>query len=78
MAGIMLDGDDIAACKLGNHPETAYKDNVPIASAMAINALRNRQSGPGGSARRLHHTGLALSQKGGDATRMGANQDRRM
>lgn len=24
-------------------------------TAMAINALRNKQSGPGGSARRLHH-----------------------
>ncbi len=34
---------------------------VLLVTAMAINAMRNRQSGPGGSARRLHHfTGRSL------------------
>lgn len=45
-----------------------------LETAMAINAMRNKQSGPGGSARRLHHNSGCLNK----TFFMGASQDRRM
>ena len=50
------------------HPITLPKPLVPSMfsppdfSAMAINALRNKRCGPGGSARRLHQILLSLTE----------------
>ena len=39
--------------------DAAYIDVADDESAIAINGLRNKPFGPGGSTRRLHHSGVS-------------------